>query len=151
VCYSAEQQIEFLRNGERVELISLKSLSEKVEPREQKIIEPHEEIEKIYLGFKPIELFQAIYGEKWKSGKKLIVKALDGFRTEIQIKRFKNKKGFFAFSEKGQKEFKIFKQNKKVPVGPLYLTWYGYKDAKSRYNDRHLKWPYQIHYMNIEQ
>ena len=101
---------------------------------------------KKYKAFKTSEVFEKIYGSKWKNRDEMEFTCADGYKPSFDSSYLLRGDSYLAFSYQDQKSFTtdLKSHNKKdVEMGPLYLVWKA-KKGSFIYNKKDSIWPYQL-------
>lgn len=156
---SFAQELKFKHNGKMVyTFLQKKCLDKEVSIQKAKLTQTQVQLhnawrgqDRTYVGYEFYSLLNAVYGEKWQSSSRMVLRALDGYVVVMKIKKMleaskeKNSSGLIACREADKKGFSpVEKGTKKMDPGPFYLVWSHFDNkSKANYADS-LKWPYQL-------
>jgi hypothetical protein len=126
-------------------------------PEGIRVFEPHlvrdgknTEIE--YLGWPAVLVFDHFFGKAWRHQHGDIeFRALDGYVSQIDIRKFDQYRAFLVFGIKGEKPFVVdnIGQNKRnIPLAPYYLVWDNI-GSQQLIDEGSSNWPYQVYSMVI--
>ncbi len=143
--FAESSSLVFLKNGIPHKELLLKDLKKEQASELLKVFEPHENAQREYLGFSILPLMQNIYGkETLKSYDTLVFYCTDGYRSDIPLMEFQQKKATLSFAMANKDPFVL---NKKIQLGPYYLTW-DHPDAGSA-KKNFFRWPYGINKIDV--
>ncbi len=140
------QELSFKNKGEILKSIKVAELKTLAPLQTIKVWEPHENKEVEYRGYSARAVLDAIYGSKWLDAEELLFTCADGYQPSVPLASFKKFNSFFVTERVGQKEFTVdnrFQNEKKVPLGPLYLVWDNLKSKELKDAGAN-GWPYQV-------
>lgn len=144
--HAAPTDIVFKQEGQLVQRISFKALTQKLKPVEVVIFEPHEKSNKSMRAFPLKSLLKSVYGEAYeKKASQISFTCIDGYKPNLPLARLSEGEPFLAFEEVGKSAFQIKKNDMFVNVVPYYLVWQTKLQGEAL--QTHLysgNWPYQI-------
>jgi hypothetical protein len=126
--------------------VGLKDLLADFKETKIKVIEPEAKKEVEFVGFPIIELLDKYAGKTWRKADGVLFTALDGYKSDVLVKKILKYNPVLAYRYANNAEFKINNpgQNEKnVSLAPYYLVWDNIKNPELKraggYN-----WPYQV-------
>lgn len=127
----------------------------KLKSSDVKIFNVFRGYERTYEGYDLFTLLDVVYGQGWKTSRKISFLAADGYIqfafTPKMLKAAQGKNGHLAFAEEGKNGFTLIeKQGKQIDPGPFYLVWTNFSEADKASHGDTLKWPYQLVTINID-
>ena len=140
------QELTFKSYGKEAKNFSLVELENLVPPKKINVIEPHESVQREYLGFAVNDVLNAVYGKNWKKAEEILFTCSDGYQPSIPVSRFKKYKGYLVFKRTDSNKFTVrnkLQNNEVVALGPYYLIWDNKKDAYLKMLGAS-DWPYQV-------
>lgn len=135
----------FSRNGQKWKTLSRSEMQKRVGEVKLKTVEPHNGQTVTYIGFSFPALLEAVYGPQWKQIKKYNFTCLDGYRPQVNTKKFVQYPSYLVYAKEGAADFLLKKDNeggKVIDMAPYYITWdtIRYPELKGNLYDR----PYQL-------
>ncbi len=157
-CTLFGSELQFLKDGKNLRNIPLDKVKshklKSLKSQNVKIYNVFRKDTKVYRGYDFFKLLDQTYGKEWRKSKRISFKALDGYTqviaTEKMLKAAKGKMGLIAYSEKYRINLsKIERKGKEVDPGPYYLVWSNFTKKDKASHGHPLKWPYQLHSIEI--
>ena len=126
-------------------------------PEGIRVFEPHlahggKNTEVEYLGWPAVLVFDHFFGKEWRhQNGDIEFRALDGYVSKIDIRKFNQYRAFLVFSIKGDKPFvvdNISQNQRNVRLAPYYLVWDNI-GSQQLIEEGSSNWPYQVYSMVI--
>jgi len=140
------QSLEFKDHGKLVRKLEIAEIESLVHSKEVKVIEPHDQSQRVYQGWAVTDLLKAVYGKKWKSAQDILFTCTDGYQPSIPVSRFGQHKAYLVFKRDDVADFSVENKNEggqKVTLAPFYLIWDNLHDPYIKAMGPH-DWPYQL-------
>lgn len=118
--------IEFKNENKTVKILRLDALDTLVTASSLMIFEAHEKRERVYQVYPARQLFDHIFGKKWKTAEEIVFLCEDGYQPSIPVAKFLTYDAYFAFASADDSPFRltnVLQNNESVSLGPLYLIW----------------------------
>lgn len=122
--------------------LSLEELKKTVPEDMMKVYEPQEQVAKTYVGIPVLNFLEKVYGDKLKMADTVVFYCQDGYRADIPLKEFKDKKSLLAYAFNSGGEFSLKGKSGPIALAPFYLVW-DQPDAASAEKDVY-RWPYAV-------
>lgn len=138
--------LSFSARGKPVAQLSMTELRQKVPTAQITVWEPHEDKNVTYEGFDIARLFDAVYGEAWKTIDEALFTCVDGYQPVLPMDRFSRHVGYLVYRRLDQDVFNVqnrFEGQSDVPLGPFYLVWDNLHSDALRAQGAS-GWPYQV-------
>lgn len=130
-------------------------------PEGIRVFEPHlahggKNTEVEYLGWPAVLVFDHFFGKEWRhQNGDIEFRALDGYVSKIDIRKFNQYRAFLVFGIKGDKPFvvdNISQNQRNVRLAPYYLVWDNI-GSQQLIEEGSSYWPYQVYslVMNVGQ
>jgi cytochrome c551/c552 len=96
-----------------------------ISPKTKKFYDPIEEKEKEYRGVSTNDVFDLVYGEKWRDSEEIQFNDLKGRSHSTFVDRFLEQESWLVYEEVGNDKFAIIKNPAyiRIELGPFFLVW----------------------------
>lgn len=114
--------------------------------RSMTVYEPHEDVQRSYVGVPAGALLQALFGDAWRDAGAVQFECADGYRALIEPARLAQHRALLSWARSDGEAFALvnrLQNNEAVELGPFYLVWDNLESAELREQGAN-DWPYQI-------
>ncbi|ATH08600.1 hypothetical protein BIY24_11785 [Halobacteriovorax marinus] len=146
---NATEELLFSNEKKQVKKITLSELKSRFKPQKVSVFNPYTLKPEIYNAFDMKEIFNFIYGKKWRDSFAFRVSTKDKYSPLIETYKFNERKSYLAYSRSDNKEFVslTFYKEKIVDLAPFYLIWNENKEEVPSRRMSH--WPYKVIGFNL--
>lgn len=114
--------------------------------RSMTVHEPHEDVQRSYVGVPAGALLQALFGDAWRDAGAVQFECADGYRALIEPARLAQHRALLSWARSDGEAFALLNRlqnNEAVELGPFYLVWDNLESPQLREQGAS-DWPYQI-------
>ncbi|SOD41969.1 Cytochrome c, mono- and diheme variants [Nitrosovibrio sp. Nv4] len=118
--------VEFKREGNAVNELSVDELRRLAPEVSLKVFEVHEKQNRVYRVLPARAVFDKVFGKDWEQAQEVVFISIDGYQPSVPVKKFLAHNAYFAFANADDTPFTLtnrLQNNEVVPLGPLYLVW----------------------------
>lgn len=140
------QDVVFKNHGKVVKTLSISDMEKTIVSRKITVFEPHEEVNREYVGFSTNELLDAVYGNDWRKAEEILFTCVDSYQPSIPSAKFQKYESFLVFKHADQSAFSLHtkvQNNDFVQLGPTYLIWDNLQHSELLPEGAD-DWPYQV-------
>lgn len=116
------------------------------EPRDLRVLEPHEAVERVYRGVPARTLLDAVFGEAWREAGAVLFECADGYRAMIGSDKLLAHDALLAWASGDDHAFTLvntLQGGESVRLAPFYLVWDNI-GVEPLLTDGANDWPYQV-------
>lgn len=140
------QDLVFKSHGKVVKTLSISSMEKLIASRRVTVFEPHEKVNREYVGFSTNELLETVYGKDWQKAEEILFTCADNYQPSIASAKFQKYQSYLVFKRADASAFTLrskVQNNEFVQLGPSYLIWDNLKHAELLPEGAD-GWPYQV-------
>lgn len=138
--------IEFKNKGEMIRALRLDEFDKIATASPLRIFEAHEKRVRTYQAYPARQLFDQVFGKKWRAAEEIVFLCEDNYQPSIPVAKFLAYDAYFAFASADDAPFmltNVLQNNEVVKPGPLYLVWDNLKSSELREAGA-VDMPYQV-------
>lgn len=132
--------------GKTVRTLTSADISALVPAQEVEVFEPHEGVNRRYVGVPARALMEAVYGRDWKSADDVLFTCADGYQPAVPAAKFARYEAWIVWKRADGQPFGMknkTQNDEAVELGPFYLVWDNVR-APALKAEAGVDWPYQV-------